>query len=182
VASPEKPLTMSEEEEIALAIELSERAEREYAESLISQDEALARVLEESLLDSETRPGHPALQLTDDGEHVHPSSKGSWAEHPYSPRQASPPPIPVRRDSTTPLVPPADAQLQADDSPSGRSEAEYERGRTTPTRRPNNNADSRLSDILPRYADIVGTGNGTWINKVISMSHDRASPPSVATS
>jgi hypothetical protein len=50
--SPLEPPVANEEEELELALKLSAHAEREYTVSLLSQDEELARALEESLLDS----------------------------------------------------------------------------------------------------------------------------------
>ncbi|KAI0251302.1 hypothetical protein BJV78DRAFT_478763 [Lactifluus subvellereus] len=165
---PEKPFAMDEEQELELALELSERAEREYAESLISQDEAFARALEESLLDSEphrARPKPPPSQKLIDGEHVHPSLLDSWGTHPYSPKQVSHFPS---QDSSASLNSSADTQLQEDEALARRLEAEYESERSTPTTQLNDNSDSKPleSPQLPCYSDITGKDKGTWIDNV----------------
>ena len=172
----EQPLAMDgmdEEQELELALELSARAERDYAESLISQDEALARALEESLLDSEPRRGRPTSQQSSQkSKHVHPSLVDSWSAHPhpYSPKQAS-----HFQDSSASLISSADAQIQEDEVLARRLEGEHESGRSTPTTQSNHNSDSKRSESprLPRYSDIIGKDKGTWIDNVTLMKHDR---------
>ncbi|KAI0307262.1 hypothetical protein B0F90DRAFT_543205 [Multifurca ochricompacta] len=159
---------MNEEEELELALKLSAHAEKEYAESLLSQDEALARALEESLLDSVASPFPPKLQPgleTADGKRVLSSSMAKpWDVHPYSPKQHYHLPLPARMDSSTSLALSDEAQFREDEALARKLEAEYESGRSTPTTQSNHVMDPNPPEYphLPRYADIVDKDTGTY--------------------
>jgi len=156
IDSPHEPPVINEEEELELALKLSSHAEREYAESLLSQDEELARALEESLLISahpqQLKPGRTANIESND---LPTSSLTRPLEtHPYSPQKPPHFPLSVRVDSSTSLASLADAQLKEDEAYARKLEAEYESGRSTPS---DHNAELKhLEDHrLPRYPDIV---------------------------
>jgi hypothetical protein len=160
---------MNEEEELALAMKLSERAEKERVEALNSHHKALAQAMKESLREAQANAGHPTPQpsetIIDSG---HASSTESRDTDPYSPRQASRFPTFVRRDRSTSSVPSANAQRQEDEGLFQRLEAEHESGRGTSATRSNDNAVSRSSDDLPCYGDIVREDNkGTWIDSIL---------------
>ncbi|KAI0268367.1 hypothetical protein BC834DRAFT_968555 [Gloeopeniophorella convolvens] len=74
---------ISEDQELALALRLSAHADREYVESLLSQDEQLARALQESLLDHPPPPRalRPGLVIP------HEPRRSPPPAHPYSPTQ-----------------------------------------------------------------------------------------------
>jgi hypothetical protein len=155
--SPLEPVT-SEEEELELALKLSAHEGREYTESLLSQDEELARALEESLLDT-SRPQHGRQQssraTTTESSRLPRSS--SAIAHPYSPKQPPPFPLPGRGDSSTSLASLASAQLKDDEAYARKlaAEAGYDSGPSTPTTLSNHNVDSMESYSLPSYSDIV---------------------------
>ncbi len=159
----ERQLGMNEEEELELALELSAHAEREYTDSLLSHDEELARALEESLLDLPPRPVLPKLQpspLIIDSDNVSLSSPVKpWDAYSFSSRSSSHAPSPL------PAPSPVDAQLKDDEALARRLEAaEYENGRSTPTKTENiHKADPSPPEFppLPRYADVVGKKTGT---------------------
>lgn len=158
--SPLEPPVTSEEEELELALKLSAHEEREYTESLLSQDEELARALEESLLDT-SRPqyaGQQSSRATTSESSRLPRSSSTTA-HPYSPKQSPPFPLPGpgRADSSTSLTSLASGQLKEDEAYARKLAAEigYDSGRSTPTTLSNHNVDSMESYPLPSYSDIV---------------------------
>ncbi len=180
--SPLEPPGVNEEEELELALKLSTHAERNYAESLLSQDEELARALEESLLDLARPPPHPKLQpgratATESDRFPTSSSTRLLGAHPYSPKQQTHFPLPVRADSSTSLASLARVQLKEDEAYARKLEAEYESGRSTPTTLSNHNVDfKQLEDQqLPRYADIV-KDTGTYTHGVMVRSLPMVSP------
>lgn len=156
--SPLDPPVANEEEELELALKLSAHEGREYEESLVSQDEELARALEESLLDT-SRSQHarqqPSRATTTESSRLPRSS--STTAHPYSPKQPPPFPLPGRPDSSTSLASLASAQLKEDEAYARKlaAEAGYDSGRSTPTTLSNHNVDSMESYQLPSYSDIV---------------------------
>ena len=155
--SPLEPPVANEEEELELALKLSAHAEREYTESLLSQDEALARALEESLLDSaDPRPAKQQLSRASTSLSAC-SSTRPLETHPYSPKQPPHFPLPVRPDSSTTLVSLASGQIEEDEAYARKlaAEAGYDSGRSTPTTMSNHNVDHMESFDLPRYSDIV---------------------------
>lgn len=160
-ASPIEPPVANEEEELELALKLSAHAEKEYADSLVSQDEELARALEESLLDS-ARPRHAKQQLsrattTERDRLPSSSSTRPLDTHPYSPKQPPPFPLPVRADSSTSLASFASGQLKEDEAYARKlaAEAGYESGRSTPSIVSNYKVDHMEDCQLPCYADAV---------------------------
>jgi hypothetical protein len=159
--SPLEPPVANEEEELELALKLSAHAEREYTDSLLSQDEALARALEESLLDSaDPRPAKQKLSRATTASALPASSSTRPLEiHPYSPKQPPPFPLPVRTDSSTTLASLASGQIEEDEAYARKlaAEAGYDSGRSTPTTMSNHNVDQMegLGFELPRYSDIV---------------------------
>ncbi|KAI9466915.1 hypothetical protein BJY52DRAFT_28669 [Lactarius psammicola] len=160
VDSPLEPPVVNEDEELELALKLSAHEERDYTESLLSQDEELARALEESLLYL-ARPLHPKpstrATVTESDRLPTSSSTRPLETHPYSPKQHPHFPLPVRADSSTSLASLAHVQLKEDEAYARKLEAEYESGRSTPTTLSNHNVDLKLTEDrqLPRYADIV---------------------------
>ncbi|KAI9512255.1 hypothetical protein F5148DRAFT_1279978 [Russula earlei] len=166
VAAPVKgQFGMNEEEELELALELSVHVEREHANSLLSQDEDLARALEESLRDSPPPPAPERLQprLVVDVANV-PSASSSSTRLRDAPSQSHDPKRPTSRvPSPLPAPAPVDAQLKEDEALARRLEAEYENGRTTPTAERERDDDSEAYPDerpgyvpLPPYADVVG--------------------------
>lgn len=201
---------VNEEEELELALKLSAHADREYTESLLSQDEELARALEESLLDL-ARPLHPKPQFgratTSESDRLPTSSLTRPSEvHPYSPKQPPYFPLPVRADSSTSLASLAGVHLKDDEAYARKLEAEYESGCSTPTTHSNHNVDLQQTEDLhlPRYADIVKdtatphfesdaagrvphvspTSTGTGIDERHSVPHQTSTtvPPQQTTS
>lgn len=155
--SPIEALVTNEEEELELALKLSAREEREYTVSLLSQDEELARALEESLLDTSCPQyaGQQSSRTAAESSRLPRSS--STTAHPYSPKQPPPFPLPGRADSSTSLASLASGQLQEDEAYARKLAAEtgYYSGRSTPTTLSNHNVDSMESYPLPSYSDIV---------------------------
>lgn len=152
----ERPLELNEEDELKIALELSAHSEREHANSLLSQDEELARALEESLLDSAPRPvlsrSQPGPSYVGSESIPSSSSTRPWDAHSYSPKPIShvSPPLPLQSS----LI---DEQLKEDEELARKLEAEYESGRTTPTSVTNHDVETKPSpeySSLPRYAEI----------------------------
>ena len=166
--SPLEPPVANEEEELELALKLSAHAEKEYTESLVSQDEELARALEESLLDS-ARPRHSNQQLsratTTERDRLPTSSSSRPLDaHPYSPKQPPPFPLPVRVDSSTSLASFASSQMKEDEAYARKlaAEAGYESGRSTPSTVSTHKVEPMEGCQLPCYADAVkDTGTST---------------------
>ena len=167
--SPREPPVVNEEEELELALKLSAQAGKVHAESLLSQDEELARALEESLLDSAPRqqPSSRARSATAS------SSTKQLEAHPYSPKKSPHFPLPVRADSSTSLASLASVQLKEDEAYARKLEAGYQSGRSTPTTSSNHNVDPKqMEDLqLPRYSDIV-KDTGTYTSGVIFRGID----------
>jgi hypothetical protein len=184
VDSPHKPPVANEEEELELALTLSAHAEREHAVSLLSQDEELARVLEESLLDL-TRSPHPkqppslGRAATTEIDRLPTSSSTRPLEaRPYSTKQSPHFPLPVRVDSSTSSL--TNVQLKEDEAYARKLEAEYQSGRSTQTTPSNHNVE--MEDLqLPRYSDIV-KDTGTYTHGVMFRGINNGLPPSNATS
>ena len=155
-------MSINEDEELALALELSARAERERVETLISHDAALGRAIKDSLREAEANTRHPTPQPSEaiiDGEHNHAPSTESRDTHPYRPKQASRFPTFVHGDRSKSSAPSTNAHQREDEGLGGRS---------TSVTRSNANADSRTSDDLPPYDEIVrGNNNGTWIASLL---------------
>lgn len=152
---------MNEEEEFELALELSKQTERERANALLAQDEDFARALEQSFIDSASRPGPSGSRpgpSTFDNENVASSS----STIPQDTRSRSE--KPVSRNVT---LLSADGLLKAllkeDENFARRLETEYDSELPTPTSETNQRVDHKPSEGpgLPRYADIVGKETGT---------------------
>jgi hypothetical protein len=153
---------MNEEEELKLVLELSERTVREHADSLLSQDEELARALEESFHHIPPQPVQPRSQpnqIVMDSENV-PSSSS------MPPGDAHSHGSDLNSRASSPLLAPSpvDAQLRDDEAFARRLEAEYESERTSPATSSTHSTDPSPSAFpqLPRYADVVGKEAGTW--------------------
>jgi hypothetical protein len=178
MSSPmEPPLEppVANEDELELALKLSAHA---YMESL-SEDEALARALEESLLDlADPRPAKQQLSRATSALPAS-SSTRPLETHPYGPKQLPPFPLPVRADSSTTLAPLASGQIEEDEAYARKSAAEvgYHSGRSTSTTISNHNVDQKGFFELPRYSDIVKDAaafpHGGTINVL-----PKATPPS----
>ena len=158
-SSAEDPFGMNEEEELELALKLSAQAERERAKVLLSQDEDLARALEQSeqVFNSAPRPGpsgsRPGPSTLDNGNMPSSSSMITRDAHPRNE-------MPVSRNVT---ILPVDVQLKEDEELARRLEAEYDNERPAPTPETNQRVDPNPSEgppPLPRYADIVGRETG----------------------
>ena len=165
VTAPAKEkLEMNEEEELELALELSAHTVREHVNSLLSQDEELARALEESLHDSPPQPVQSRSQpnrLVIESENVPSSSSMKPADtysHGSKPSSHAPSPL---------LAPsPVDAQLREDEAFARRLEAQYKDEPTSPTTAkahsagPSADPSPSAFPSLPRYADVVGRETG----------------------
>lgn len=147
---------MNEEQEFALALELSRQAERERANALLlAQEEDIDRAVKQSLIDAALRSGPSGSRpSTLDNENV-PSSSSSI------PRDVQPrSPKPLSRNVT---ALPVDVQLKQDEELARRLEAEYDSERPSPSSETNQRADPNPSEgpPLPRYPDIVDREPGT---------------------
>lgn len=156
---------MDEEEEFKLALELSKQTERERANALLlAQDEDLARALEQSLIDSASRPERPEPSgsrpgpSTLDNENV--ASSSSTIPQDTHPRSEKPVSRNVTLLSVDGLL---KSQLKEDEDLARRLETEYDSELPTPTSETNQGVDHKPSEgpTLPRYADIVGKETGT---------------------
>ena len=166
--SPKSPVEgspeMNEDEELALALKLSEQDERERENALrLAQEEDLRQAMKQSLIDSAPRPGPlgprpgPSSSTLDD-ENVPSSSSMILRDiHPRSPK-------PVSRHATLLAI---DAQVKEDEELARelarKLEAEFDSERSSPTSETNQRLDSKSSESppLPRYPDIVGKETGT---------------------
>jgi hypothetical protein len=159
---------MNEEQELELALELSAQIERERANALrLSQDEDLARAVEQSLIDSAPRPepsgSRPGPSTLDDENVASSSSTIPRDTHTRSQE-------PVSRNVTLLSV---DVQLKEDEELARRLEAEYDSARPTPSPERNQRVDPPKpseSPPLPRYADVVGKETGARPCSVIMNS------------
>ena len=181
--SPHEPPVVNEEEELEIALTVSAHSEKEHAESLLSQDEELARALEESLLDSARRP-QPRQQpsrsraATMESDHLPSSSSSSrpLESHPYSPKKSPHLPLPARVRSSTSSASLASVQLKEDEAYARKLDAEYQSIHSTPTALPNHNVELKDMDgQLPRYSDIV-SDTGTCAHGVMFGRIDNGLP------
>ena len=155
----ERSLGINEEQELALALELSKQAERERADALRrAQEEDIDQAVKRSLIDSATRPGpsgsRPGPSTLDNDNVPSSSSMIPRDTHPRSPK-------PVSRTVTLSAV--VEEQLKKDAELARQLKAKFDSEHPTPAQETNQRVDPQPPEgpPLPSYDDIVGRATGT---------------------